>query len=277
MDQATVAFIVAFVGLTAGHCAAQAATITLDDEYEPNRRTLQPLAEDVWRIAQESFRVPAPLNLPIICHLEPSRVSALTSLDNWNEPKQIKILLTATNNHYAQFAYQLGHEIGHVMLNPRRTNGIIETIATAFSYEVLDRLAKDWQKVPPFEYVRSYAPEFRNYRVETEQNALEKFPSFVGSAVARNDWVTVRAFLAGHPDELDQLSEEAAAGTNGRAWQALAAMSLRAGTVDWSEVADLGQCTEPSPRVDSTMRYSPITRECAVRTSEMFCRIAQCR
>jgi hypothetical protein len=42
------------------------------------------------------------------------------------------------------------------MLNPRRSNGVIETICTAVSYEVLDRMSDRWMIIVPFPYLRGY-------------------------------------------------------------------------------------------------------------------------
>src|SRR5207249_521205 len=98
------------------------------DESFPaeTRGDLEMAAYDVWSVVQDAFGdVKPPLDLPIHCHVEAKR--PITSLDDWTKPHRVLIGITTTTRDYSQFTYQLAHEFGHVMLNPRRTNGIIET------------------------------------------------------------------------------------------------------------------------------------------------------
>ena len=142
---------------------ADATQITVDDSVSPVLRVnLQAVANDVWRIIKDMFHgaVP-PVDVPIYCHLGPlspvtSAKRPFTELVPWEHPTRIVIHFTVSDAKYDQFAYQLGHELGHVMLNPRRSNGVIETICTAVSYEVLDRISDRWMIIVPFPYLRGY-------------------------------------------------------------------------------------------------------------------------
>ena len=66
-------------------------------------------------------------------------------LNDWRKPTLIRIRLDVNGGlTYAQFAYQLGHELGHVMLGLYRSNGLLEACAIAVSHEILDGLAIRW-------------------------------------------------------------------------------------------------------------------------------------
>jgi hypothetical protein len=231
--------------------------ITVDNSFESNsRRRFQMIAGEVERLAREYFQASPPIDLPLFVRRD--RSGPLTELDDWTHPTRIYIGLKTVAPFYAQFAYQLGHEIAHVYLNPRRANGILESIATAFSYEVLDRLAESWKTSAPFDYARAHAEELSRYRARAEQEALSHFPRDIRSAVTNRDWPAVRIFLKSHASELDQLSASATKSESGRAWQSLAAICLRSAPIDWPKFADLGRCTDPTPDRDPTLRYAAL-------------------
>ncbi len=50
---------------------------------------------------------------------------------------------------YAQFAYQLGHELGHYWIGPYSTSQFQESVCTALSLAAMDELAKQWEDPPP--------------------------------------------------------------------------------------------------------------------------------
>src|SRR5436190_2859134 len=96
---------------------------------------------------------------PVVIYYRPA--GPLT--DSTADPKAYRIYLAVKDRGYAQFAYQLAHEFAHVMLDPRRTNGVVETFAVAFSLVLLDDLAARWAKTPPLKNWTSYAPAFKKY------------------------------------------------------------------------------------------------------------------
>jgi hypothetical protein len=248
--------------------------VILDDSYPAAIRSdLQAVAKDVRSIVQDLFQSDPPLDLPIYCRVEPVRPT--TRLDDWSHPTRILIGLTATDRAYAQFAYQLGHELGHVMLDPRRTNGLVETICIALSYEILDRLSEKWAVAPPYVHWRSYASEFRKYREDLEQDALSRFPEAIRSSVRRRHWVELGVYLYAHRAEQEQLSQDRIASQRGRDIQSLGAIALRSGHVFWRQMSRLGSCTYPSPAEDPSLMILPLSESCIARQSEMFCRIGR--
>src|SRR4051812_2179851 len=104
--------------------------VRLDDSFPSETRTdLRAVATDVARAVSDIFGGSSPpLNRPIVCSL--SAPPPITCVDNWPDPMQIHIHITIGDRGYAQFAFQLGHELGHVMLGVHRSNGLIEVLAT---------------------------------------------------------------------------------------------------------------------------------------------------
>jgi len=121
--------------------SVEAAGISIGTDFpSKNVPGLQLIANESWSVVRELFGGDPPVNLPIECY--PNPTTPITHLDNWAHPTRIRVGIQLTDQSiaYEQFAFQLGHELGHVMLDPRRTNGFIEVLATALSLEVVDRL-----------------------------------------------------------------------------------------------------------------------------------------
>ncbi len=195
------------------------------------------------------FGTKRPVDLPILCRYDASGPS--TRLDDWIHPMRIEIGLSTAGPFYSQFVYQLGHELGHVMLNPRRSNLLMEAIATAVSYEALDRVSEQWKTKAPFDYVRVHADEFRKYRERAEQEALSHVPQQIQSALAARDWKIIDAYLANHAADFE-LSEGGLKSESARAWESLAAMLFRAERTNWSKLA---QCAVPEVGTELNFRY----------------------
>src|SRR5262249_35170882 len=107
-------------------CAGQSITV---QGYDPGlQRHFQLIADEAWRIAKETFQIKPPPDLPIVCRYDAS--GPVTRLDDWVHPSRIEIGISTVGPFYSQFVYQLGHELGHVLIDPRRSNGLIEAIAT---------------------------------------------------------------------------------------------------------------------------------------------------
>lgn len=105
------------------------------------------------------------------------------------------VRLSVKDLYYSQFVYQLSHELGHVMLNPRRSNGLIETLTTAVSHQALDDLSARWYTQPPFEEWRNYAPEFRKYRQNEEASQTVQLPEKVRAAIRFGRWDQISLYL----------------------------------------------------------------------------------
>src|SRR5439155_25086603 len=143
-------------------------------------------------------------------------------------PSIYRIHLSEKGRDYVRFTYQLAHELGHVMLDPRRSNGLIETLAVALSLQILDDMTDRWERDPPHDHWQSYAPEFRKYRVRTEKSHLEKFPLEVQALVERKSWPELALYLRYRRADQDRDMNE-------RDLNHLGAIALRSVEVDWKE------------------------------------------
>lgn len=82
------------------------------------------------------------------------------------------IIIDVAGPYWTQLAYQLGHELGHVLCNSWDVHSkpeppsqwLEETLAEAFSIRGLSVLADGWEKDPPFPTDTKYAESIRQYR-----------------------------------------------------------------------------------------------------------------
>lgn len=242
---------------------AAAGPVYLDDSFPVSTRpTLQSLADDVWDVVGEMFHNQPPLALPIRIRYEKADVP-LTKIENG----EISVRLTSSETYYAQFAFQLAHELGHVMLDPRRSNGIVETICTAVSYEVLDRLGERVTASPGLSWLTDYASHFSEYRRQDQSGYLAKFPEAVRAMVGQGDWAGLSRYLADHRADMEPHA------TRERETQTLAAVALRSGPLDWGAFTGLAACTTPDPDQDPRFLILPIDSSCIARSAEVLCRI----
>jgi hypothetical protein len=244
-------------------CVACAEPVYLDDSFPVSvRPTLQSLADDVWDLIGTMFHNNPPLDLPIHVHYEKSDAPMTSVKDD-----MISIRLTSGGAFYAQFAFQLGHELGHVMLDPRRANGLVETICTAVSYEVLDRLVDRVTVSPRLSWITDYAPHFHQYRVQDQKSYMEQFPEDVRAMVAEERWTELGTYLAEHRSDMESKAAKE------RATQTLAAVVLRSSPIDWGQFTGFAACTTPSPSERPRFRIAPINQDCIDRLANVLCRI----
>jgi hypothetical protein len=88
------------------------------------------------------------------------------------DPDTAWIVVDIAPLHWAQLAYQFGHELGHVLCNswvvraklepPSRW--LEEAMVEAFSIRGLGLLADSWEHQPPFAHDADYARSLRQYR-----------------------------------------------------------------------------------------------------------------
>jgi hypothetical protein len=226
---------------------------------------LQELADDVWDIVESLYHASPPLDLPIDVHQ--GEGDPVTRLDDAANPNEIRVRITSTGTHYAQFAFQLAHELSHVMLDPRRSNGVVEAICMAMSSEVLDRLGERVRTYPTLSWLADYGPHFEEYRLQQDGLALQHFPADVQAMVKEHRWSDVSAYLRDRQNEMEPGQPEE------RSLQALAAIALRSGPIDYGVLAGIAGCTTPSPQDDPRTRILPINSDCASRVQELLCRM----
>jgi len=83
---------------------------------------------------------------------------------------EIRVKLNVEDRLWAQFAFQFGHEMGHIVCGyadyPNPNKWFEETLCETASLFVLGRMAETWKTRPPYAHWRDYAGSLRTYREE---------------------------------------------------------------------------------------------------------------
>ena len=81
---------------------------------------------------------------------------------------EIRVRLNVEDRRWSQFAFQFGHEMGHIICGyndyPNPNKWFEETICEAASLFVLGRMAEEWKTRPPYAIWKDYAGSLRKYR-----------------------------------------------------------------------------------------------------------------
>lgn len=103
---------------------------------------------------------------------------------------EIRVRLDAEGRQWAQFAFQFGHEMGHILCgNLEFENPNLwfeETLCEAASLYVLGRMADSWKTAPPYPNWKDYAGALGKYRRER----MEK--SRLPEATSLAEWFRTR-------------------------------------------------------------------------------------
>ncbi len=104
---------------------------------------------------------------------------------------EFTVRLAVRGRHWAQFAFQFAHELGHIVTHyDRRSDNKIgnenqwfdESVGEAASLFVLKRMAETWKVKPPYSNWKSYAPALADYadrRIRgVEAPAEERIPAW---------------------------------------------------------------------------------------------------
>ncbi len=233
------------VGVSLALASPLAGQIRLEDSFpEGVRGDLTTVAREVLAVVRERMPADPPAGVrPLVCFLRPQ--GPIT--DSTSDPSIYRIGLTVTGRQYAQFAYQLGHELGHVWLDPRRTNGLLETLAVAISHQVLVDLAERWERRAPYPQWTSYVPHFRTYLEQAVAGKLASFPDPVRAMVKGNRWEELALYLRYRRPDQDRAATD-------RSLNTLGAVALRSGLVDWTRWVGIGSRTDPPPAQDGRFR-----------------------
>ncbi len=90
---------------------------------------------------------------------------------------EIRVLLNTSDTFWAQYAYQFGHELCHVLCNYREADNpqlwFEESLCETASLFALRRMADTWKTNPPYRNWKSFAPAFDNY-VDARLSDTEK-------------------------------------------------------------------------------------------------------
>src|SRR5579863_5730561 len=91
---------------------------------------------------------------------------------NGQNPTTASVVIDGSGRNWCRMAYQLGHELGHVVCNSWQLNALPlkpsqwleESLAEAFSLRGLARLADSWEEDPVLPDHPDYAKHLRRYR-----------------------------------------------------------------------------------------------------------------
>lgn len=88
---------------------------------------------------------------------------------------EIRVRLNTGDRLWAQHAFQFAHEFGHILCNydpaPNRNKWFEESICEAASLFALRRMAKVWERDPPYPNWKSYAPSLASYAEDRMKNS----------------------------------------------------------------------------------------------------------
>lgn len=144
---------------------------------------------------------------------------------------------------YCKLAFQLSHEVAHVLMDPSRSNGAIEMIAVAVSWRSSDLLSETWEVSPPYTTWKAFAPEFREYHKRAIAEAFSELPNPIQAAVAVADWEEVARFVRERRDELES-------NPCNRPLNSLGAWCLLQAGVPWHEVPGIAGKAQIDERSD---------------------------
>jgi hypothetical protein len=244
------------------HASKAQVKVSIDDSIPIEFRALfQAVASDVYSVVLEIFHGRPPLDLPIIIfHSDPWPV---TSLNDWLKPTEIRIGTTVTQGYIEQFAFQFAHEMGHVMLDPRRNSGFGDAVCTALSLEVLGRLSVKWRTAPPLASLLGF--DLLRYRRLIEEEMMPEFPPDIRAAVLGGNWQAVTAYLRKHRQEIEPSDARY------RTTQRLAVLAMLSKTVAWADLRGIAACTEPSPEKQPMFSTLPISPACLRKVRDIDC------
>jgi hypothetical protein len=210
--------------------------LVVDNSFPADRRgDLNAVAQDVLHVvtARLGSELPAG-DRPIVCSLRPEGPHTCPTAAEY------QIRLTARDRDYCQFVFQLSHELAHVLMDPRRSNGVTETFAVATSPQALDDLAEKWATDPPYPNWQPYSANFSNYRKSMEKEIIMSFPPEVVQAVNDRNWPKLTEYLQSRRADQD-------ANLYDRPLNFLGAVRLRAEHIPWRQLSRLAALTNPPP------------------------------
>lgn len=207
----------------------------------PNYEIMQQTANQVAAIIDQLIPPPPHTSTDVFCFVAPIDWRAPITVAGHLQPGEpvesgryetrVAVSRDVLPGDRQRFAFQLAHELGHVKMDPRFDNAIVETFAVALSLETLDRLGYS-------NYVRA--------AVDTLSVSL---PLEVRAALSGRSWKDVTRFLAERRRYHDQHPFDYGLAVAG------AILIRSAGFLQWDKllgIADKNQC----PRKDEPAGFS---------------------
>jgi len=147
-----------------------------------------------------------------------------------------QVRLDTGGNHWAQYGFQFGHELCHVLCRSGRTARthlwFEEAVCETASLFVLRSMAEAWEEEPPYPNWRGFAPHLRDYA----SKRLATSP--------RPDSMPLAAWYARHRDELRERPTDR---DNGLAIAAALLPLFEASPGRWAAIHWLNAADEPQP------------------------------
>ena len=149
--------------------AAEPLTIRLDPEGWGDVETvdIRKVLESVGRELLKPFPQTRPIHIRVVPSDGVPQVDYRRAVDG-----EFTVRLAVRNRQWAQFAFQFGHELGHIVTYYERRNDnklgaenqwFDETVCETISLFVLMRMAETWKTDPPYSNWKSYAPSLAEY------------------------------------------------------------------------------------------------------------------
>lgn len=163
-------------------------------------------------------------------------------------PTEYRITLTVNSRDFCNFTYQLSHELGHIMMDPRPTNWVVEAFAVALSHAVLGLLSGWWRSNPPYLHW-AYVYNFSLWSKRVIDQRLKNFDPELLDALRRRNWQAVTAYLGQQRAKLESDPYD-------RALNTLCAVRLMAEPIPWPEIRGLASLTTPPPLGDGDFKFN---------------------
>jgi hypothetical protein len=220
----------------------------------PGLEALVPVAEAAVATVQTLFKSEGPLASSKLRFLVSNEQFPWTA---W-PPREgtYDVWLTRPPNEWA-FAFELTHELGHIMVGPARTNGAIEALVTAISFEAVRALG--------------YTGYIDDFVIPTDLRQLS--PEAERQHKAQR-WDGLRALVAERRDRANELESRPPKGIRElqerRSLRVLGAVLLLSGPIDWSRFLDFAhKYATPSLGEDGGLRCDSVIYEERLPQDEM--------
>lgn len=113
--------------------------------------------------------------------VEPSKDGFPRTLYRKGRNGEFIVLLSARDRYWAQFSYQFGHELAHVLTINKTTSQtpnqwFEESLGEASSLYALRAMTKTWQISPPYPHWKTYAPHLDTYAKNLINEQTRRLP-----------------------------------------------------------------------------------------------------
>lgn len=163
-----------------------------------------------------------------------------------------RVLLHVRDTHWAQFAFQFSHELGHVLCNYREANRnnlwFEESLCEAASLFALRRMAESWKTDPPYSNWKGYSSSLAEYA----QDRIDAAKLHAGQSLS--DWYGEHADTLRDDPTNRKLNQIVAVALlellekNPQHWQSLASLNQHPPNARLSFVEYLSHWHDQAPR-----------------------------